>query len=389
MGTYTVVDHGLSYPMGPAGCGTVVDSGVVVHESVGSVITETPATSPPPADSRDTVAAPEQTDVTPRDLPAGLDGDATSVAAEPSPVDSNQASATEPMEEPVLPEDSGLDFLDDTTPSEPAVTDEADELFPAEEPAQPTPTQPMPEEPALDSLFPADDQAAEPATEVDDLFPLEEMPAQPAAETTEDSLFSEPEPAADELFPAEEPAAEEPATEDLFPADSDDASALDLEAPALDAAPPADDDFDSLFDAEPEAAPEPADTESENGGDLFDDLFEGASSAFTLKTDLLAKAGRAAIRGSSSVVARLSNLGAFVAVIEAGADTDKDQAVVQAVREWTDNTGLYRTQGKLVAIGDDHVRLRKTNGRLSTVPMRRLSKADQQFVRQAAERLGR
>lgn len=58
------------------------------------------------------------------------------------------------------------------------------------------------------------------------------------------------------------------------------------------------------------------------------------------------------------------------------------------VRHWSDNTGTFRVEGRLIAILDGQVRLLKTTGRTTTVPMRRLSDADQKYVAEIIERHG-
>ena len=50
------------------------------------------------------------------------------------------------------------------------------------------------------------------------------------------------------------------------------------------------------------------------------------------------------------------------------------------VREWVDNTGKYTTVGRLAEIGTSYVRLAKSNGKFCTVPFRRLSPADVQYL---------
>ena len=57
-------------------------------------------------------------------------------------------------------------------------------------------------------------------------------------------------------------------------------------------------------------------------------------------------------------------------------DSDKELPV----RSWKDNTGTFSTVGRLVAVRDSKVQLLKENGRTTTVPLRRLSKEDQQYV---------
>jgi hypothetical protein len=58
------------------------------------------------------------------------------------------------------------------------------------------------------------------------------------------------------------------------------------------------------------------------------------------------------------------------------------------MRTWTDNTGTFSVNGKLIAILDGEVRLLKENGRTCTVPMRRLSPPDAEYVHMIAGKLG-
>jgi hypothetical protein len=50
------------------------------------------------------------------------------------------------------------------------------------------------------------------------------------------------------------------------------------------------------------------------------------------------------------------------------------------VRAWSDNTGTYHIEGRLIAIFEDKVRVLKSTGKTTTVPMRRLSDADKKYV---------
>ncbi len=54
--------------------------------------------------------------------------------------------------------------------------------------------------------------------------------------------------------------------------------------------------------------------------------------------------------------------------------------VERPVRDWVDDTGLFRTRGQLVTIFDGKVRILKETGRTTTVPLSRLSTADRQYV---------
>jgi thiol-disulfide isomerase/thioredoxin len=55
---------------------------------------------------------------------------------------------------------------------------------------------------------------------------------------------------------------------------------------------------------------------------------------------------------------------------------------VAAARTWTDSSGKFRVEAELVRLDSGKVTLRKTDGKLVTLPMEKLSAADQQFVRQ-------
>ena len=56
-----------------------------------------------------------------------------------------------------------------------------------------------------------------------------------------------------------------------------------------------------------------------------------------------------------------------------------DQSV-PAAREWVDNTGTFTIAGRLVAILGNKIRIVKEDGHTTTVPLRRLSRDDVQYV---------
>lgn len=58
------------------------------------------------------------------------------------------------------------------------------------------------------------------------------------------------------------------------------------------------------------------------------------------------------------------------------------------LRPWTDNSGQYRVQGRLVLILDGKVRLLKETGRTTTVPLDRLSASDLDYVRRVVAQYG-
>jgi hypothetical protein len=59
----------------------------------------------------------------------------------------------------------------------------------------------------------------------------------------------------------------------------------------------------------------------------------------------------------------------------------------EPVRRWFDDSGRHDTVGQLVEVHPDRVRIRKLNGRLTTVSISRLSTADQSYVDATAVRL--
>ena len=59
------------------------------------------------------------------------------------------------------------------------------------------------------------------------------------------------------------------------------------------------------------------------------------------------------------------------------------------MRTWTDSTGSFEVIGRVYDISVGSVRLLKDNGRFTTVPMHRLSRADQDYVDQVVADYGR
>jgi hypothetical protein len=62
------------------------------------------------------------------------------------------------------------------------------------------------------------------------------------------------------------------------------------------------------------------------------------------------------------------------------APPSNDKVTSRAYRLWVDDTGTFQVRAKLVVVLDGKVRLLKENGKFTTVPLERLSKADLQFV---------
>lgn len=59
----------------------------------------------------------------------------------------------------------------------------------------------------------------------------------------------------------------------------------------------------------------------------------------------------------------------------------------EPVRRWFDDSGSHDTVGRLVEVHPDRVRILKLNGRFTTVPMSRLSSADQSYATATGTRL--
>ena len=58
------------------------------------------------------------------------------------------------------------------------------------------------------------------------------------------------------------------------------------------------------------------------------------------------------------------------------------------MRQWVDDSGTFRVQGRLILILEGKVRLLKETGRTTTVPLQRLSEADRAYVEEIISRYG-
>ncbi len=347
--------------------------------------------------------------------PVAIEQDDASDTADTRDQDSSSAAEVEPAEPATMPEPEVV--------PEPIADESADDLFggasdaemnlPADpepvipEPAVPEPVSP-PAEPAVDDLFGGTNEGemTEPA--------LDALP--PATEPTEsesiDDLFGAP---ADALAPpAESPAApaEAESVDDLFGGDAD-AFAPDPAMPAEDLPATGDDLFgdpsgfdslpaedssggiDDLF-SDPAGQPdmtEPAlpETPAEGVDDLFseppaDDSSEGALDDLFSLWNADADAGEQNAASDLVEAFEAQPEAQQTAVVPQSADTliglDNTES-----RTWVDNTGGFRTEGRLIKIGDDHVKLLKNNGKTCTVPKSRLSDADSDYVQSIAHRV--
>jgi len=175
--------------------------------------------------------------------------------------------------------------------------------------------------------MPADDLFGDPPAAGEAAAPADDLFGEPAAEAP--AAEAEAAPAADDLFG--EPAA----AEEAAPAAVDD---LFGEPAAEAAAPAAEESLDDLF-----GTPEPAKAKEASPA-AIDDLF-----------------------GQAVPPAEPQQLG---------------------MRHWSDNTGLYSVDGRLIEILDGKVRIVKENGRTCTVEMRRLGKIDAEYVQLIAVTYG-
>jgi hypothetical protein len=114
-----------------------------------------------------------------------------------------------------------------------------------------------------------------------------------------------------------------------------------------------------------------------------DELFDGPAISSPVTTPM-AETARTASKAVSSDPIDLK--GRFIATLGEGGDESEISPIFSgaAMRSWSDNTGSYHVVARVPMIFEDRVRLVKENGRTTTVPMRRLSEADQQYVKWVA-----
>ncbi|MCC9643031.1 cytoskeleton assembly control protein [Rhodopirellula sp. JC740] len=364
---------------------TPVEGGII---EAPAIVSEKPAdeetdTAPPmPAETEEPAVAPEadpaaNAEPTEAEAPVEAPAQEAPVVDEPvmeEPAVEAPAEEEPTVEEPVMEEPAVEEPLTETPEANP---------FPTEAPAEEAPFD-MPVEEAPVEAEPADDGFG-------DLFGGDtEMPAEPATPDVEapaadpiDDLFG-----GNDAAPADMPA-EQPADDgfgDLFGGDTDPAPA---EMPADQ---PADDGFGDLFGGESEApadalmpAEEAAPAEdglndlfNEGGNDAapadggLDDLFGDPPADNNADTDLDDLFGKAEPRLADSEVTQV--------VTEKKAADSIDVLESTKTRTWIDNTGNWGTDGRLVEVRPNEIKILKTNGKTCTVPMERLSDADQSYV---------
>ncbi len=305
------------------------------------------AAEPAPADPTPNESLFGEPEMKPADIAPATD-DPFAAPVEPA------AEAEVPAEPaPVAPTENLFDAAP-TTPTEnlfdAAPTTPTENLFDA---APTTPTDNLfdaaPTAPAQD-LF--DNAPAEAAPAGDDPFGA---PALPSGDNLFDAPAADPAPAADDLFGEPEPAAPAPPTnvDDLFGTPSAANGSNDAENGLGTAA--------SLEATEPVA-----------------DIFGQPTSTEAVSNDLNDLFGIPTVTEEEQ-----APLVDEPAVSQPEAAPAKD--IFKSTRTWHDNTGLFQIDAKLVVIFSDSVRLLKENGKFCTLPIRRLSDADKQFVDYVAQ----
>ena len=336
--------------------GTLIDGGSVIDEPTpapdvvdydeGPVSTERPIAipAPPTRDVNTRVeTTPEAESPTSLELPgtaATTSGD-PAAAAQPGPADAPASSVLEPWKPKTVQGDTAAETATDESPAE--TMEDAEAFERAETPADVNAT----DEPVADGA----DVDSTPQPKRRNLF--DEAP------TDEPEAFETPRATEDSLPPS-----------DAFeaPGASDDDFGDDSGAPASD-----DSGFEPATEEPMDDAPVDESMEEGEPGLEGEPGFEGEP----------LEQGEPGIEGEPEPLKE-----------EAPAESDPFDANTlhtpgQPLREWRDDTGRHGTEGRLVEVRVDRVRILKTSGRHTTVPMARLSRADRDHVAGVALALGR
>ena len=348
--------------------GTFIDGGSVIDEPTPApdviddgevpVRTERPIAIPVPA-TRDVntrvETAPEAESPTSLELPgtaATTSGD-PATAAQPGPADAPASSVLEPWEPKTVQGDTAAETATDEPPA--ATMEEAEGFEHAETPADMNAA----DEPVADGA----DVDSTPQPKRRNLFdeaPADEPEAFEAPRSTEDDLppsdaFEAPGSSDDDFGIPEEP--------------MDDGGEMPADDFGDDSGAPASASDDSGF--------EPATEESMDEAPVDESMEEGDPG----------------LEGEPGVEGDPLEQGEPLQE-EAPAESDPFDSNVlhtpgQPTREWRDDTGRHGTEGRLVEVHADRVRILKVSGRHTTVPMARLSRADRDHVAGVALALGR
>jgi hypothetical protein len=198
----------------------------------------------------------------------------------------------------------------------------------------------------------------------------------PDAKADLDDLFGTPtetDPPAEMEPPATDPADAKADLDDLFGTPAETEPPAEVEPPATDPAdaPDAKADLDDLFGSPAEPAPsaEP----------------EATAPADADVNDLFGPAPEPKPATAPAEPADVEDLFGPVPSKKPAAADDPfgaSSSLELPMRQWVDNTGNFRVRGRLLSLTTDSVKLLKENGRTASVPMRRLSQADQAYVQQ-------
>lgn len=264
------------------------------------------------------------------------------------------------IEGPVVYQDStccGGEVVGEAVPADlgpPAPPAESTEPTPADPPADTTPDV-APEEPA-DEAAATEPEVSEPAEAEESALPDADEPAEESPLSTEDDAA-----AGDDLPELDD--ADAPAVEDA-----------DADAPA-DAAPATDAmEEDPLGGLDEEAPADAADADPL--GDLPGDEATDAATDAADDLDVLDDQTSHSIESNESTGFR-------------EVAPEAVSSMEPAFRDWTDNTGRYKTKARLVQVTDSDVRLLKDNGRFTTVAKSRLSNGDLEYVEVMAKHLNK
>ena len=366
--------------------GTLIDGGSVIDEPTpapdvvdydeGPVRTERPIAIPvPPTRDVNTrvETTPEAESPTSLELPgtaATTSGD-PAAAAQPGPADAPASSVLEPWEPKTVQGDTAAETATDESPAE--TMEDAEAFERAETPADVNAT----DEPVADGA----DVDSTPQPKRRNLFdeaPTDESEAFETPRATEDSpppsdAFEAPAASDDDFGIPEEPMD----AGDEMPADD---FGDDSGAPASD-----DSGFEPATEEPMDDAPVDESMEEGDPGFEGEPGFEGDP----LEQGEPLEEGDPEFEGEPGIEGEPEPLKEEAPAASDPFDANTLHTPGQPLREWRDDTGRHGTEGRLVEVRADRVRILKTSGRHTTVPMARLSRADRDHVAGVALALGR
>ena len=290
-----------------------------------------------------------------------------------------------------VPSDGSSHAVIEATPETSVIAPQA-ALIPAQEPAAPI-TDPVPV-PSVVPLEPASpvvateptsvleksDSQVSPASAEEEMPPEKAVTPEPLPEQPDDAspvppVDSQPEETVEEEMPEEEEMLEEEPAQTISPPEEEtEKNLFDEDEPAAEEA-----SADSQTQPDEEMPAEPADDESGfDDTEMPDEDSPDEPAAVPALPEEVEEAEEemqdepAASEEDSAIEDESVNASQFNSGIVLGGN--------QPVRRWIDNTGRHETIGRLVEVHGSSVRLLKSNGRYTTVPVERLSPHDQRYV---------